>query len=206
MYKKIISFIENNNNKEDIVAIRRRVYLINPQFQLRFSIYVCVLIFCSSIIYPFSIYELMDKFINFAIKYSPEDRDKLEEQRQNIIMILSLLQICFTAAFFIVCIFFSHKIAGPLYKMKLHLNSLKEGKNLGTLFFRKGDYFPELAQDYNEAIDKVMLSRKEDFTALTEISEQLTSLKKDIPDSQKDVLDNIHKKVVNMKSRFEINT
>jgi len=45
---------------------------------------------------------------------------------------------------------FSHSIAGPLYRLNYHLQAAARGKKVGLVRFRKGDYFPELAESLND--------------------------------------------------------
>ncbi len=56
----------------------------------------------------------------------------------------------------------SHKIAGPVYRMQKEFNSMaaNEPVELKTVQFRKGDYFPELADSFN-ALVAVWKSRKQ---------------------------------------------
>jgi hypothetical protein len=48
----------------------------------------------------------------------------------------------------------SHRIAGPLLRMQRELDraSTEEPFKLQTIQFRKGDYFPELAQSFNNLV------------------------------------------------------
>ncbi len=52
-------------------------------------------------------------------------------------------------------IILSHRIAGPLYRLEKHLEGLGEGKKLTALKFRKNDYFQDLAQSYNQHMEKI---------------------------------------------------
>jgi nitrogen fixation/metabolism regulation signal transduction histidine kinase len=57
-------------------------------------------------------------------------------------------------------IYFSHKIAGPLYRLKKHLNETAAGKAAQPLKFRTGDYFQEIADAYNaELVSRGKLKR-----------------------------------------------
>ena len=48
----------------------------------------------------------------------------------------------------------SHKIAGPIYRMQKELNRMRESNppQLSEITFRKGDYFPELAETFNALV------------------------------------------------------
>lgn len=46
-------------------------------------------------------------------------------------------------------VFLTHRIAGPLHRLVLHLRKVAEGEKTGALTFRKGDYFQDLAESLN---------------------------------------------------------
>ncbi|MBC7396293.1 MAG: hypothetical protein H7333_02525 [Bdellovibrionales bacterium] len=48
----------------------------------------------------------------------------------------------------------SHKIAGPIYRMQKEFNGMAAGDpvDLTPVHFRKGDYFPELADSFNALV------------------------------------------------------
>jgi hypothetical protein len=47
---------------------------------------------------------------------------------------------------------FSHRIAGPLYKFRMHLESSAKSKRYSKVMFRSKDFFVELADAYNRQI------------------------------------------------------
>lgn len=61
--------------------------------------------------------------------------------------------IFFTA---IICygLYFTNRIAGPLYRLKVQMENLIAGKDVGELEFRKNDYFKELAALFNQIVKK----------------------------------------------------
>lgn len=149
--------------------------------------------FVSSILYPIIIYDMV-------VKYMTESTG---DQRMALILVLSLWHIGITALVFIVCIFFSHKIAGPLYKLQRFFEIVKNGGFPGKLYFRGGDYFPELAEDFNEAMDSVQDNYKKDFMYISEVNAYLNNLSLVIPDDKRIVLDEIKKKLTEIQGRFE---
>ena len=52
--------------------------------------------------------------------------------------------------FAIVGIFLSHKIAGPLFRLKKHMVELSQGVYSGKIKFRKNDQLHDIADTYNE--------------------------------------------------------
>ena len=181
------------------MAYKRRIYIINPKFQIRFSLLISLLVFLSSLIYPFAIYDLMSSLIE---KSAGENAAELEHQRTNLLIILSLWQIGFTALVFIICIFFSHKVAGPLYKLSKFLTAIRDGRAHGTLFFRKGDYFQELADEFNETVGRLEEEHKKDFVYLAEVSAYINNLSLVVPEDKKIVLKEITEKLSEIQNRF----
>lgn len=172
---------------------KRRIYLINPRFQLKFSLYVCLLMFISSLLYPVIIYDMISKYIPNAN----------QEIRIALLVVLSLWHIGITSLVFIVSIFFSHKIAGPIYKTRKYLELVRQGGFPGRLFFRKGDYFPELADDFNSTMEAVQDNYKRDFVYISEVNTYLANLSLVIPEDKRSILDEIRKKLTEIQGRFE---
>lgn len=135
---------------------RRRNFLINSDFQIRYCVYVCSWLFTLSIVYPWIIYEVFDFFIRYlalrAPKVSPDD---LAAVRTQLLWLLGTLQLVFLVVTALISIFVSHRIAGPLHKLKTWMEAGKAGKLKGGLLFRKSDYFKDLASDYNEMVQGV---------------------------------------------------
>jgi hypothetical protein len=184
------------------VAYKRRIYLINPDFQIKFSLYVCGLVLLSSIAYPFTIYDILSEVITNLGRDNPALTSSIETRKNTIIMILSLWQLGFTALVFVICIFFSHKVAGPLFKLRKFLNMLKEGQTVPRLSFRKGDYFQDIAEDFNSAFEKVQNEHKNDFAYLSEVNTYLNNLTLVVPEDKRIVLREIRKKLDEIQERF----
>jgi signal transduction histidine kinase len=183
---------------------KRSIYLINPRFQIRFCLFVALIVFVSSIIYPFTIYEVIDSFIEYLSASSPNAIPQIKENRQKLIVILSLWQLGFTALIFVICIFISHKIAGPIYKIKKHLASMREGLSHGKLYLRKGDYFHELADEMNETFSYLEERQKKDLVFLNEVNEYIKNLKMIVPENKQSVLEEISKRLSEMQDRSNV--
>lgn len=58
----------------------------------------------------------------------------------------------FGAAFFVIMmsVFFLHRIAGPVYRMKVHMMDLMEGETPRELTFREDDQLKDLADIFND--------------------------------------------------------
>ncbi len=184
------------------VSYGRKIYLINPSFQIKFSIFVCALLILVSTIYPFTILELMNGIINHLESMLPNVATDFRERKSKLIMFLILMQLGFTGLTFFICVFFSHKIAGPIYKLQMHLRGIREGKIRNQLYFRKGDYFQELASDVNLTLDHIEENIKKDIVYISEVQAYIQNLIHVVPDDKQSVLKEIHEKLGEIQNRY----
>lgn len=52
-------------------------------------------------------------------------------------------------------IFTLQKVAGPLYRLQKHMQEDAGARKLTPVYFRKGDFFPELSETYNHLAESV---------------------------------------------------
>lgn len=184
------------------MSYSRKIYLINPKFQIQLSLYVCALVFITSLIYPFTVYQLLDTIIaHFSIK-NPEIAMHYSKKRDLLIYFLLGLHLGFTCLTFFACVFFSHKIAGPLYKLQKHLRAIREGLNPGKLFFRKGDFFQDVAEDINHTIEHIEDGYKSDLVYLSEVNSYINNLSMVVPNDKRVVLNEISSRLSEIQERF----
>jgi methyl-accepting chemotaxis protein len=135
---------------------RRRTILIDPGFQIRFSIYVVSWIFVLSVIYPVLIYQIFEHFVEFIIPTShPALMEAVDKEKSKIIVLLTLLHGLLMGIVFLLSIFLSHRIAGPIYKLKQFIHSALQGNFRTDLTFRKSDHFKELGEEFNILMKKI---------------------------------------------------
>lgn len=138
---------------------RRSIFLINKRFQLKFALYVCSWLFALSLVYPLIIQSLFDYFIRYlsADPNGPE-LTALQGVRQEMLILLVIMQVVFLIVTFLISIFLSHRIAGPIYKLGLFFQSARSGGAEALakkLSFRKNDHFQEIAAQYNEVMGSI---------------------------------------------------
>jgi len=145
----------------------------------------------------------MNTIVSYFILKNPEIAANYSNKRDSLIVFLILLHLGFTCLTFFICIFFSHKIAGPLYKLKKHLQQLRQpDENPGLLFFREGDYFGDLANELNETIEYIEDSHKNDLVYLSEVTSYINNLSLVVPDDKRVVLNEISSRLSQMQERF----
>jgi len=166
---------------------KRSIFVINPAFQYKFSFFICTIVFIGSLIYPVTIYELYGKIIDLQ----PNKTAEFEASRQGLLVLLSVIQFAFLGIIFVVSIFMSHKIAGPMYKLQNYLQGIRDGGDIKGLFFRNGDNFPEIADEVNQVMEYLSEQRENDFEYLNEISSYIANLALVVPEDKKPVLNEI---------------
>ena len=150
---------------------RRSIFLINKPFQFRFAIYVCSWLFALSFVYPLIIYSLFDFFVRYAAA-DPNGPpiQALMGTRHEIMILLVLLQVTFLFISFLISIFMSHRIAGPLHKLGQFFEQAKNGDLNAKLTFRERDHFKEIAIQFNEMTQAI---RTREDTVIQDIERAL---------------------------------
>lgn len=136
----------------------RNIFIVDKKYQMNFSSFVVMMFFIPSLVYPISIYALYSMLLEKI--ESVELVNALQAQEWKFFLILALMHICLCGIIFIICIFQSHKIAGPIYKFKTWLTKIKNEEEVGPLYLRQGDHFPELVDYFKGAIETIERNKK----------------------------------------------
>ena len=168
---------------------KRRIFLINKPFQFRFAFYVCSWLFALSLSYLLIISVLFDYFFRYlALDPLGPTLASLEKTREDIFLLLVVMQLVLIGTTFLISIFMSHKIAGPLYKLKNYFRVVAQGDYTQKLFFRNRDHFQDLIEPYNLMMQSIqgVIEKKNDG-----IQSALASLERialsSSPETQKDL-------------------
>lgn len=180
-----------------MAVYKRKIFLINPRFQYKVSLMICIFAVLATVVYPLSIYGLFERLIELQ----PQQGTNLANVRNETLTVLGIAEAAIIALIFLFSIFLTHKIAGPMYKLSNHLKEIRGGKEITPLSFRKGDYFHEVAQELNETLMELDGKRKEDFQYLSEVASYITNLSLVVPEDKKPVLKEIQSKLAEIQSR-----
>lgn len=180
-----------------LAVYKRSIFVINPQFQYKISIIICSIVFLGSLIYPVSIYELFEKIAAMH----PEKISDIQSNRDQLFYILVLIQLAYLGIVFVVTLFMTHKIAGPMYKLQKFLQEIRAGKEYKPIFFRKGDHFQEVAEDINQTIEHFINQRQNDFEYIKEVHQYIANLSLVIPEDKKPVLEEILSRLATIQNR-----
>jgi len=145
-----------------MLAMRKRKianYLINPRFQGRFllnmlslALIVLVIIFAANS-YFFHVFEQKGHSLGL-----PADHvffKFITSQQETMLSIFLATGVVVVLLITIQGLRYSHKIAGPLYRLNQDMKSMATDGTLKTIKFRTGDYFPEIEQSFNQLITKI---------------------------------------------------
>jgi len=182
-----------------LAAYKRSILIINPKFQFKISFLVCFLVLVSTVLYPVTIYEIVEQFI----AASPDKAEWLANLRNDLFWVLALVQFGMLGLIFISMIFISHKIAGPMFKLKSHLQAIRNTQKIEPVYFRKGDSFTDIADEFNKTMESIKTKRDEDFAYLEEIGAYIANLSLVIPDDKKPVLQEIQHKLLEIQNRYK---
>ncbi len=180
--------------QENIIN-KRRKYYIDKGFQLKFIIKFCTLIIITSLLTGLLIYYFNQKtttvaFENLKVVVKSTSSFILPIMLQ-ILIIVTLLTGIGTV---IVTLFTSHKIAGPLYRLKTDLERIKNGDFSSPIQIRTKDQLQKVISEVNSMclnLKDSIGALKTDWTSIKEILVKLQSQAKD--EEKKKLQDNISK-------------
>ena len=178
---------------------KRSIFLVNPAFQLNFTLIVCSIIFISSLIYPII---LMDFFTELSVRF-PEISANMKLAQTDLMLFLGVIQLIFISMVFIIFIFLSHKIAGPMHKLKNHLASIRQGGAITPLTFRDGDHFHDVAEEVSLFLETLSYNQEGDFQYLDEVALYINNLEAAVPDDKKPILSEISRRLLEIKARYK---
>jgi len=136
---------------------KRSRFLINPGFQLSVIRQmlaltgVVIAIFYGAIYYHF--WSLEQQGLSLGLPATHVFFDFLAEQRRTMDLIFLVTSMAALLAIVGFGLFLSHRVAGPLFRLKQYLDSQGPDVPAHTpLKFREGDYFPEVADSVNSRL------------------------------------------------------
>ncbi len=141
-----------------IFGSKRKNYLINPHFQLSFVLFSAITSLCGmgvfylSIRYFFWTFKSLGKEVGIPENHIFFQFISDQSSKMNTIFLASAIVFFFISV--IGSLLLSHKVAGPIYRITAHLKMAKETQELKELHFRKGDFFMELQDAFNDYIKR----------------------------------------------------
>ena len=139
---------------------KRRIYIIDPEFQyglIRKISFLAVLMIIMSLSFLLIVYHLYGDIRIELVQPDPFAALKgiktIEEPRTLLRLLWPVLGICVIvtlAVTFIYGLLISHRMAGPIFRIKKVLSDMSGGALRGEVNLRRGDDFKSLAEEINQ--------------------------------------------------------
>lgn len=131
----------------------RRVYFIEKKFQVSFILKFCALVIIGALLTSALMYFLSQKSTTVVFEHSralvKSTADFLLPLLLQTIVATSLIVATATIA---LTLFISHKIAGPLYRLKKELSTIEVGNLTSDFSLRDGDQLQDVAKSMSAMI------------------------------------------------------
>jgi len=155
---------------------RRKTYLVDKEFQIKFILRFCLVVLIVSLVVEILLFFFSQKSATVAIENTQVIVKKTSDfLLPLLIQTLVIVSIFCGSAVFVLALLFSHKISGPLYRLKKEINKLKEADFRRNFSIRKSDELKDLAESLNQmckALKERFLRIKERFMDLKEYLEK----------------------------------
>ena len=123
-------------------------YIIKNRLQFKFSFIVFAFLSVASLIIWYQSHWVVQSLIHSGAVEGEQAIEQLTILNQNI-MYTCLLAV---AIVFGLSLFFSHFVAGPIYRMETVFRQMKEGDLSVVVRFRKNDELQDTAEEFNQAL------------------------------------------------------
>ena len=136
---------------------QRKVYLINPSFQLRVTSYFIILAVVNILVFYGCVYHFFDVFVSKGTEIGlPKNHVFfmfMEDQVAQMTSIFIFTSLITVFILLVAGVLISHRIAGPMYRLNMDLKEMAKNKELKSLKFRNKDFFQEIPESFNQVVE-----------------------------------------------------
>ncbi|MBP9707903.1 MAG: hypothetical protein KBD78_09665 [Oligoflexales bacterium] len=160
--------MQRSNRKNAAGKPRKRILLVNREFQGRYVFYAVFLGVISTlstgfiILFPLYVFEILSipRFLPTPFLLG--------------MVVVALINILIIA---IVTFLITHKIAGPLYALVRNIKEVERGNWTAVLKFREGDELLYVARNFNGMLESLVKNAKEDLSLCMQLESRITAMK-----------------------------
>jgi len=153
---------------------KRRNYFIDKNFQTKFIVKFCLVVIFSSLAIGSLLFVLLKSFTTVAIENIHVTVKSTSDFILPIVIeILLIVSVLSALCVVMLTLFASHKISGPLYRLKKEVEKIKEGDLRANFTTRKNDQLKELSVTFTD-MDRVLIAK------YSELKEKIEELKKSL--------------------------
>jgi signal transduction histidine kinase len=154
---------------------RRRQYLISRRFQIKYISLILLFMFGTAIVTGYMVY--VTTWVMFGEKLAAVyPQGLLLEVVKNVNMVLLLRLIFLSPLVILVGLILSHRIAGPIYRIREQLKKIRRGDYEADIRLREKDELKDLADEVNELSGNLGRARNERLSTLRSLSEKMDGL------------------------------
>jgi methyl-accepting chemotaxis protein len=131
---------------------RRSTFVINRRFQLRFAFFVSSWVVALALVFPWILYSFIETFSNMIAKHADGNvLVSIQNFQSESIFAIAVGMVVFSLVIFLLSLYMSHRVAGPVYRIQSALARWTKGAVEQNIHLRKHDHFLELSDSYNQA-------------------------------------------------------
>lgn len=143
--------------------------------ELTFIVKIVCGVLAASLLASAMLYFFMDVWIGEDYGTAFQAMAAAYEMMNYYILMAVLVQFCVSAAFvLLLALYYSHRIAGPIYKLKSAVKQYKNGEAVAGVRFRKSDFLQHLAQGFSVLFAE-LTRRKRLFKEMQRVLQELDS-------------------------------
>lgn len=135
---------------------KRRQFLVNPTFQFRIMGWMTLIslapVFVFFTAHHYFFWQLEKLGLDLGLGAEHVYFKFLEVQSQKLFIIFIICSVLTCACVLLLGLMLSHRIAGPIHRLKSYLRDYHKNAKNPPLSFREGDYFGELPAIVNECL------------------------------------------------------
>ncbi len=138
---------------QDKVSLGRKVLLVNPRFQFQFMAWMgglaVAVVMVLHLAHDWFFYQLREqaRLAGLTPDHVFFQFINSRQTELNLISVVSFIAILVVVG--VIGLVLSHRIAGPMYRLKLHFEEVAKTGVPQKLKFREGDFFLEIPEAYN---------------------------------------------------------
>lgn len=179
---------------------KRRQYFIQKEFQFKFILKFCLVLFVGIIVSTGLLFLLSKDTLTSSFDQSRLVIKKTAFAILPSVFLSNLITLALiTLAAIVVTLLVSHKLAGPLFRFQKELNQIAAGNLTQAIKLREKDQITAMAQ----SLDQMRVSLQEKVVAIKEDVEKImeTASGKDVPSELVKQLNELHQ---NIGSHFKV--
>ena len=137
-------------------GFRTSKFIVDPQVQIKVVSLLAAVAMASSVAICFVVYAHLDKvalYIDGSAASSHVLAEEFRKMTDSLMVRLGIIVVLMVSAFSILGFVLTHRIAGPIWKLRRELDRILKGEDIRSIKFRKDDEFQDLPHLINKLVE-----------------------------------------------------